>query len=176
MKKFDENAIESLRQMAIAMYNVKPGSTEYANVKTICYKLNISRTMLYFWLQQAGVNTSRKTRNERFIKNPSPTALMAALRGVTFPTARKYVMAQNKILRQGFATLEDLRDFGITYMKLNTVRAELALIGIELQIERRELISKKGMLVLNIDELLELLMNPRKFLFENASGVSQRWA
>jgi hypothetical protein len=174
-KKFDEITSEATRVMAIKMYCANKGSENYGTIRAICDRLGVSRTMLYYWLQQAGISTVRKERKEIHIRKPTPTSLMAALRGVSFPTARKYVATQSKIIRQGFATLNDLHNYGITYMRLNTIRAELGLIGIELSIERRELCSKRGLLTLDVVEFLELLANPRKFLFENSTSITARW-
>jgi len=161
--------------IALEQYkNVQTGQ-EYKSVKEICSNLGISRTMLYYWLQQEGLTTNRRGQGVQYSCNPSKTAVMAEQRGVTYPTARKYITVRTKILKQGFATLEDLRNYGITCMKIKNVQTELRLIGIEFNVERKQLNSKKGEIFLDIKELLEVLSNPRKFLFENSVNIIGRW-
>ena len=71
--------------------------------------------------------------------------------------------------------MEDLRDYGITYMRMKMVNAELGLIGIEFNVHHHTIRSKRGTAVLNVEEVLELVVNPRKFLFENSTEIMERW-
>lgn len=175
MKKYNNEMLMSTRETALNMYKALPGSKLYATVHEICATLGISRTMLYLWLKSAGISTVRKTRADKFIANPGPVQLMAVERGVSYPTARKYVRIKSKMITQGFLTYKDLHDYGYTFNKIASIRAELGMLGIELNIERQYIKSKKGICMLDVFEILEILSNPRKFLFVNAADIIARW-
>jgi hypothetical protein len=123
----------------------------------VCKELGISRQSAYTWLADEGIRATKGHTSCR-----SKTGRYAREHGISIPTARKYIAAQERAEKEGVIGEQGLRDLGIGGKQRKEVAKVLSKLG--LSFEGMTLSYKDAKMKLNVEQTIELFKKPTETL------------
>ena len=143
MKKTEEKRIALLKA-----YDEKIQS-----LSMTCKKLGISRTTAYNWLIEDCIELNKRHAGCR-----SKSGRFARDNGVSLPTARKYIAAQERFEKEGVIDAEGLREIGVGKNAQQKVLETLEDIGLGF---KEMFLEYKGQkLKLTVEQVIEVFKDP----------------